>query len=465
MTPLVMVLATLAGGTDVTCGSPRYAVILPLGPVLLDDERVVVTWDGKVVGAMEEPGVSYVWTCPGGSIAVFEYTSEDPRTGRAYGGLAGPCTTPYAGPPPPPDTPAVERVYLPSPSATYPFSDAGIAARRSDGQDYLIVSGQDGSTRWADSPPPLSGPNAALCLLDGFEDKSIPGPEGLPTERRLFAANRDGTVIAWAQVGATRDGPKGWCVPNSPDGPWGDLNVECPSEVLTIDGGAIIGLSDAANGLFAPVAVTVGTRHNMCKGRGWLTRVPDLVGRASVRSSGLWYEWQGLALQPGTGETRVCWDDPELWAPSPDGKWAATVDVYRSAHPGDWQPDKPTPAPQEAWLTVCQAGVEWEAPAMRPLVRWAERVYGGPMDYGVPARFRPVWSHDGTLVASGHKVFDAASGSVRTELPGEAPWPLAFARNGRLIWTDAAADRRSLYAWTPGRGQSEELPLPKPARE
>ena len=464
MTALLMMLTTLAGGMDITCGCPRNAVILPIGPVLLHSENVIVTVDGRVLSATDEP-VAPVWTCTEGVVVTDEYTSEDATVGRVYGRLAGPWTAPYTGPPPPVDAPGVERAYVPSPSAQYPFSDAGIAFRRSDGQDYLVVHGADGTTRWVDALPPLVGPNTALCLLVAFENREMPGAVGLTADQRLYAANRDGTVMAWAGAGSAREGPKGWCVRGAPDGAWAELKADCPPEVLTIDGGAIIGLGDAPNGLFAPVAVNVGTRGNMCKGHGWLTRVPNLVGRASVRSSGLWYEWQGLALQPGSGEVRVCWDDPELWAPSPDGKWAATIDVYRSAHPADWQSGKSPPEPQEAWLTVCQAGVEWEAPAMRPFVRWGERVYAGLMEYGVPARFRPVWSHDGRLIASGQKVFDALSGAVRAELPGEAPWPLAFRTDGRLVWTDAAADSRALYAWTPGRGQSEELPLPKSARE
>lgn len=442
MTPLTLLLALLVASP------PPFVRVAPGGPVLLADAGLVVDRDGTLLAAERlirsgEEQWAEAWRTARGTIVAIGGDSR-PLSARAYGPLAAS----------PQGTSALH--YPCATRGDYPIGGpaevGAVIAPQGDGS-LLLIGGWSGVPEWRDGLSPadvvLGGPflvpppGLALVQHLGL------APAGLAVE----AISPDGLFIQ-GLLKTGREAAPAWFRRAFLGAQWTPLEGLPGQTPLDIVGTTGVFVSDLSRGASGPYMVDLATGTVLREPRGWMTEdLPVGVGRAVMRADGPWYEWRGMSVNPVTGGVRVCWDDPRLWAPSPDGQWSAVIDAYRPAAPLDWE--EAPPAPQEVWLAILPAGSEQEVPMLRPQARWAQPV-ARHLEEWPPLRLAPVWSLDGSLVACGERVFRADSGQMVGELLGADPWPVAFTATGALLWVEGTGGATRLWEWTEGA----RLPTP-----
>ncbi len=442
MTAALLVLSAVLGA-----GSTLPAVVaLPGGgPVLLPRNGVVLDGTGGLleaepVSGLDEASVS-VWRTASGSIVIRE--SERGVVARAYGPLAGPerMSRPDYG---------CASLALPLGG---PAGSPAVIAEKASGP-YLVVDAWSGLPQWVDTLP-AGMPFDALFAI-GLDTPVLAlregGVPGLPAGASVSMLGPDGTWVV------TETGGKPTLYARVVGQPLAEAGWKLPEAftALTLSPGRLIGF--AGQPPLAPSVIDLATGEDLHPVRGWLSAPPAFPGRRVERSNGAWLEFAGVAIHPETGDSRVCWSDPAVWTPSPDGQWSAVLDAYRSAdpHAADGA------SASEVWLVVVPAGDEFEAPLRRPTTRWGACVAREPADAWPPEALRPVWSLDGALVASGAGVFDAATGA-RVGTLAEGARPLAFLADGRLAYAEPVSgdEAPALRVWDRETGFATEFTLDK----
>ncbi|MBD3173883.1 MAG: hypothetical protein GF320_01780 [Armatimonadia bacterium] len=453
MIPLALLIAVMAPAV------PMHRVA-PGGPVLIPGAEVLVDRDGTILEAerIAHSGGGHwaeAWRTARGTVVVIGGEDLAPSA-RAYGDLgpylAGTSTWHY---------PCATRDRYPIGGSM----ETGAVLAPDDGGSYLLIGGWSGVPEWRDdfteadlvaggpftAPPPGT---AMLQMLGLAPEDLVVGalsPDGL-LMYGTYPSEDDRQAPAWYQrpyLGGEWIALRG-------------LPGQAPLDILGTTG---IFISSLDLGAAGPYMVDLASGEVLCEPRGWMTGdLPHGAARRVERADGPWLEWHGVSVNPVTGGVRICWDEPRLWAPSPDGQWSAVIDAYRPANPLDWGDELPDAG--ESWLAVVPPGSEQEAPMLRPQARWAQPIARRTPEWP-PMRLRPVWSLDGSLVACGDRVFHAATGQVAGELPGARPWPVAFTASGALLWIDwEGGETYQLLEWTEGSTARipatliDALPLP-----
>lgn len=450
-----MTLLTLA---VLLLAEPSVVRVAPGGPVLIPPAGLVIDRDGSLLRAerLAHSGKKHwaeAWRTARGTIVLMGNDGESIGA-RAYGPLApvprGLSTFHY---------PCATRDQYPIGG---PMEAGAIIAPEDDGS-FLVIRGWSGAAEWRDE---LTDADMVLggAMLSPSPGTALIERLGLaPTDLSVHAVSADGRFAYGLLPTDGEDAPT-WFSRAALGAEWTGLRGLPGQAPLDVIGAVALFVSPLDLGPAGPFMVDLLTGEVLREPRGWMVdELPSGMARRVTRSDGPWFEWRGMSVNPVTGGVRICWDDPQLWAPAPDGQWSAVLDAYRPAAPVNWA--KGPPESCEAWLAVVPAGSEQEAPMLRPQARWAQPV-ARAVEGWPPLHLAPVWSLDGRLVACGERVFRADSGQMAGELAGTSPWPIAFTSAGSLLWLDRDGDAGELFEWSLGTegaspaSLSQALPLP-----
>lgn len=411
MTGLLLLVAIAAGPL------PDVVRTVPGGPVLLPELGLAV-WQGEVLRAepLCEGTGGGLWQTRDGAIAV-----RRAGTGAVWARAWGRSTR---------ESGTARASYLCASQANPLGGPSGAGALICDGEGYWRVSAE-GACERLESPEPRSE-WAALFILDTESGKlgAAPAAADLGGTPRLGAADARGLLglprgtlfadlarlLPLQDEGEERDGRRG-------------------AVGLHLTAERALGLEPIrdADGLLAPFVLDLGSGQVLVAPRPWLSGLPEPRpwARAVDRAGAEWLELPSLSAELRSGEVRLNWSDPAVWAPSPDGEWATVLDAYGSARP--FAAPNASRGPLDVWLALVPEGDEFESPLRRPSTRWAvsvSREYGGPWP---PLGLAPVWSPEGTMLASGRLVVDATTGAEVARLEADAV-AVAFVGEERVLY-------------------------------
>lgn len=433
--------------------APREIVrTLPGGPTLLPGLGLVVTADGTLLEARNltsQRQLNFgVWQTAQGVIVPWNDGMSD--VARAWGKFmprpAGPTFVHYVAAGVAPASGPQEA------GAVFGVDDPKAPYRRIDPAGRVDALAE----------LPTSGPLLGLFALGGepYKERWALVRERCP-RLEIGAVDATGSIVAlWAPDWPNAASPNAIYRVPEPGGAPVSLELEYRAGVLLdLTKDRALGVyHQGVSGRWGPCLIDLAERKDLCAGRVWLDGPPWRVpARAVRRADGNWIEFAGLAVNVGNGDSRICWDNPAAWAPSPDGRWSALLDSYRPASPAAWRrPDGP-PGASEDWLVVVPAGGESESPLRRPTIRWSAPVSREWTD-AWPLGPLPVWSPDSKRVACGGRAYDAEKGTVVGNLEAGA-MPLAFRPDGRVIYATHAVKERALVLrlWDPETGVADDL--------